>query len=273
MKKRSLNTFKISLLGALLCLSSLTTLAQELTPDEIRAQRDGHGDFKPEDFKPHMVDHPFAGCPLNSSCTQELGAQREKFTQFLKRSEAESTARFNRFIKDNPINVPIFIKGTAQAQYNDKNFIIWDSPCAGHAQVGQNIYLAEAMIKNMKELQSFPHAQTGLILVENEGRIESYQVPRDHTPRYAKGQALVFLHEEGGRYYNLSYHLDGTIKNEKTRSGILGPEAIQCSALLEVHYQSLSLDSKAPFGHYICRSLYNTQNKKRQNTLIAWSCK
>lgn len=273
MKKRPLDNFRFALLVALLGLTPALLKAQELTPDEIRAQRDAHPDFKAEDFKPHMVDHPFAGCPLNSSCTQELGSKREKFTQFLKRSEAEGPARFNRFIKENPIAVPIFIKGTARTQYNDENFIIWDSPCAGHQQVGQNIYLAEAMIRNMQELKSSPQAQAGLILLENAGQIESYQVPRDHAPRYAKGQALVFLHEEGGRYYNLSYHLDGTIKNEKTISGVQSPQVIQCPALLEVHYQSMASESKAPFGHYICRSLYNTQSKKRQNILVAWSCK
>lgn len=244
------------------------------TADQIRAQREGHANFKAEDFKPHMVNHPFAGCPLNSSCTQDLGQKRESFSQLLKSSDQQIQKNLSAFIKKSPVPIPIFVRGSNKEAFNDKNFIIWDSACEAHQQIGHNIYIGEALIQNMKELSKFPQALPGLILVERtNGKIQSYDVPRDHIPRYIDGLDLIFLHEEDGRYYNLAYSQEGEIRSVNSANNIPSPEAVNCPPTLLVHYQNLSSDRKDGFSHSLCRALTDKKTKQKVNVFIAWSCK
>lgn len=219
-----------------------------------------------------MVDHLHQGCPVNSSCTKELGKSRELFVSTLKAGGA-----LDKVIKKSGAPIPIFVatkQNDPNANYNDPNFIIWDSPCENHHMIGESVYLAEAIVKNLDELNSLPKARAGLILVESpKGEITSFNTPRDHAPRYIQNNRLVFLFEEVGNYYSLSLDKNGSIASEKLNSELPSPEHSECSKSLTDFYNQIPNERKIAFGHHFCRSLYNSKTKKRELALLAWSCK
>lgn len=267
-----------------LCALTLThgpVLALEPTPtpapDEVRAAREQHLGFKPEDFMPHMVDHPHQGCPVNSSCTKELGAKREKFVSTLKVLAERSPKSLSKVIKESGAPIPIFVatkQNDPKENYNDSNFIIWDSPCDNHRQIGESVYLAEAIIKDFSDLGPFAQARAGLILVAPPtGAITLYNTPRDHAPRYIDKNGLVFLFEEVGHYYTLAVNSKGIIRSTPIQSNYPAPENVACSEELLKRYEQIPPERKVAFSHHFCRSIYNRQTKKRELALLAWSCK
>lgn len=264
-----------------LTLTNSSLLAMDPTPtpapDEIRAAREQHLDFKPEDFMPHMVDHPHQGCPVNSSCTKELGAKREKFVSTLKAAGEHKARPLSKVIKKSGAPIPVFVatkQNNPNANYNDSSFIIWDSPCENHRQIGESVYLAEAILKNFSDLKTLPQARAGLILLEStKGPITQYDAPRDHAPRYIDKNALVFLFEEAGHYYTLSVNSKGAIHSISPLSDYPSPENAPCSKALLAQFEQIPPERKVAFAHHFCRSVYNTQTKKRELALLAWSCK
>ncbi len=274
------HTKTLYFMGLLLSVP-LVVKSQELVPtptaDEIRAARDQHADFKPEDFQPHMVDHPHQGCPVNSSCTQALGAARESFVSVLKSTSDKSAKALGRVITTTGVPMPVFVataSATHTTNYNNPNFIIWDSPCENHRMTHESVYPAEAIVKSMRDLKSLKEARPGLILVmPAKGSIKSFDTPRDHTPRYMDNDKLYFLLEEVGNYYGLAVTSKGDISAVDLSSDYPAPDHVSCPSELTSVYDQLPQDRRVAFSHYFCRSIYNTKTKLRELALLAWSCK
>jgi hypothetical protein len=231
-------------------------------------------ELKESNFKPHMIDHIYEGCPTNSSCLKEAGSRYqawiEKLNRYSKRPNGWKSLEEYRKKHGIPLEV-----WTLENGLNNKELIHWDSPCTHHNQKGQRkIMIGLGLGKSFGELikKNKKSILVRRALLENHhGESISYLIPRGETPLYISNKELIYIKSVEGNYFGLSVGSKGKVKIVPVTEPPKYPKTITCPPPLLQDFGDLSKDQKIYQGAY-CQMLYNTTQNKYETMVFGWSC-
>ena len=233
-------------------------------------------ELKIEQFKPHMLDHPFEGCPANSGCTEKLGLLNKKWSELLKKSikGKNLSKKLISFTKTNGVPIPLWL--TEDASTKD-NLIIWDSPCKNHNLENQksikmgmiftkSLNDLSSLIKEKKVLPRFLNVYQG----ENKKPIE-LQTIRGETPLYFNGSKIIYQLGSEGLYYGLGLNPKGKLKIVTPVTPQEFPSSTPCPKSMEDSLKKKTIATNLYSGFY-CQKIWNIKTKKFEIIQIGWSC-
>lgn len=231
--------------------------------------------FSEKDFKPHMIDHYFEGCPTNSKCSPEVGKKRNTWVKFIKSisndSDLVKSKKMKKFIKNHGVPLGVFANNDSE---KDNSLILWDSPCKIHnKKEEENIYLGEVVVRNFLEAKRdkvgvyIPHAH----LMKNEKEIQMYMVPRGENPSHLEGDKLIYIKEEDGHYYSIKVDPKGVIELSPPLITSHNARSIRCPKEL-IHSFIKNIHVKNLYQDVYCKELWNSETKKYRPMIFGLSC-
>lgn len=218
----------------------------------------------------NKYDHEFDGCPLNSSCQQELGFKRKNWQKLLEafKSKKESSEA-DIFLNQN--GIPIKMWALKKGEHS-KDLIFWDSPCKSHRIEGEEIYPAEIFSKNLELLK--PREDIVIpngFLFTSEGNIISFNLLRDEYPSFIKDQDLYYNLFEEGFYYGLKVSQKGELKMVAPEFPLETSQDVACpDSLLNTFEKTNTI--KNLYTSAICRAVWNISKKKFETLILGLSC-
>ncbi len=227
-------------------------------------------------FKPHMLDHVYQGCPTNSSCPPRTGKRYKKWVDLLKQSKIKNTKHWttiNRFRQKQgiPLEIWSFPKGE-----KTEGLIHWDSHCQNHNQEGKKIQIALALAKDFKEVRKLEKNSQKIhiprsLLLESSGKIKVYMVPRGIGPLYLNGKSLMYTKETEGVYYGLRIGPRGELSIVDPAVPRHYPKSVDCPDKLVKKFSHHSPPKELYTGVY-CQSFWNQKTNIYQTMIFGWSC-
>lgn len=208
-------------------------------------------------FLPHMVDHPFVGCPENSRCNEELGKRFLTWKNLLKKGPP--LEQLTAFAQEQGIPLKVYIPHLL-----DGPFISWDSELPIHRlRFDKALYF----FKKQSGLKEVEGLKLALALSKQGEVIRHYFIPRDEKPLAKSGKYLIFLIEEEGNYFSLQIDDEGGFSLiERMKKNKNFPQHIPCPEDLLTHARSLK-HGPTPLHQYSCESLWDEEKNQRQSIL------
>lgn len=216
----------------------------------------------------------FEGCPENSFCKKETGANRKKWLDQLKDFSKGnlSEQKLNAFIQSE-YGVPVSGWAMEEASLLP-NILMWDSPCKQHKGPAGKYYIMEVFKKNLSpnELKENPTLIfSRAILKDKEKDPVSLVVPRGDAPLFIKDGSLFFLREEEGMFYGLLVDKDGKIKVTKNEPVQEAPKEVTCPKDMVVQFQRQAPALNFYQGQF-CKDIWDKNEKTYKTVLLGWSC-
>ena len=226
-------------------------------------------------FKPHMLDHVHEGCPANSSCLPQTGKRYKKWVDLLKRklSSDKRLQMLNNFRRKSGIPLEIWSFPTAEGS---EGLIHWDSRCSNHNKDGKKIQISLSLAQDFKELKKLEKESSKIyitrsFLLEKEGTIVEYMIPRESTPLYLEGQHLIYTRETEGHYYGLSIAPDGSVQVLPVKGGARDAKTVDCPAKLVQRFAAADAPAEL-YREAYCKAFWNQKSKMYQTMIFGWSC-
>jgi hypothetical protein len=229
-------------------------------------------------FRPHMLDHPFKGCPTNSLCSETMGSKRKGWLKAI-RSPKPSVA--NTFLKTHGMPVKIWSRDKV---LKDPALITWDSFCSKHnpkpsseglINTDQKIYISEIFAKNLSSIEKLYKEDSQIMMnrlyLLDKKKVVSYLIPRSEAPLFIDNKDLYFTIEEEGSYFGLTISPSGSLKVIATSLPKNFPDEIKCPEALSKAFQA-GITNKELYEGYFCKALWDRSKKAYTTVAIGWSC-
>lgn len=230
-------------------------------------------------FKPHMLDHPYKGCPTNSLCAKKMGELRSKWLKVLSKNKPSA---LDKFRKKNGIPVNIWTRDTV---LKHPNLIIWDSFCKKHnpkpnteglINTEEKIYIAQVWAKNFDDIKkSFKEGNEVLVnrayVLDESKKVTTYRIPRAEAPLFISDGKMYFTVEEEGNYFGLWVDSRGNIKIDQTYLPKSFPDEVKCPEILSKAFQA-GIRNQKLFEGFFCKAIWNQSTKKFNTVALGWSC-
>lgn len=216
----------------------------------------------------------FEGCPENSYCKKETGANRKKWLEQLKDFYKGniSEQKLNAFVLAET-GVPL--SGWAMEEASlQPNILMWDSPCKQHKNPAGKYYIMEAFRKNLSanEIKENPTLVYSRALLIEKGKAPSVVVvPRGDAPLFMKDGSLYFLREEEGLFYGLLVDKEGKIRIVKNETSPNLPKEVACSHEMIAQFQRLAPGPNFYQGQF-CKEIWDKTEKNYKTLMLGWSC-
>lgn len=231
-------------------------------------------------FRAHMLDHPFVGCPTNSLCNKEMGQRRSKWLKALKGPKAH--IMIEKFRKKNGFPINIWTRDKV-IKHND--LIVWDSFCPKHKpkptadgviNTEQKIYIAQAWYKDFNQIKKSLKEEKEIILnqaylLDSKGKVTTYTIPRAEAPLFIKDKNLYFTMEEEGSYYGMWISSNGRMKLGKTFLPKNFPNEVKCPEALSKSFKD-GIKNQNLYQGFFCKTIWNQSVKKYNTIALGWSC-
>lgn len=216
----------------------------------------------------------FDGCPENSYCKKETGANRKKWLDELKLfSKGKITEqKMNAFVQSE-YGIPLSGWALEEASLQP-NILMWDSPCKQHKNPANKYYIMEVFKKSLSpnELKESPSLLFSWAIIKTAGKeLETMVVPRGDAPLFMKDGNLYFLREEEGLYYGLLINKEGKLKITRSESTPNSPKEVACDKEMVDLFLRLSPSPNFYQGQY-CKEIWDKSNKVYKTMLLGWSC-
>ena len=237
-----------------------------------------------KNFKPHMLNHSYEGCPTNSRCTQKVGQHFKRWLAILKQEtqnlsnkktylEGKTWPRLDKFRKKYGIPLEVW---SFPSKKNPDNLIYWDSPCEYHNKKDQKVMVSLALAKDLRELQKLEKKNHKImlarsLLLEPSGKTREYLVPRGMGPLYLDGESLVYTKENQGLYYGIRIKHIGKISVTIPALPQQYPKTVSCPDPLVKKFAHIFPSKKIYQGVY-CQNLWNNKSNRYQTMIFGWSC-
>lgn len=229
-------------------------------------------------FRPHMLDHPFKGCPTNSLCSKEMGSRRMKWLKAIRSPKPQVAEAFRK-----AYGMPLKI-WTRDKVLKDPALITWDSFCSKHnpkpsseglINTDQKIYISEIFAKNLSHVgplykEPSQIMMNRLYLLEDK-KVVSYLIPRSEAPLFIDKKKLYFTIEEEGSYFGLTISPSGSLKVIATSLPKNFPDEIKCPEALAKAFQE-GIKNQKLYEGYFCKALWDRSKKTYTTMAIGWSC-
>lgn len=229
-------------------------------------------------FQPHMLDHPFKGCPTNSLCSQNMGAKREKWLKALRSPKAATAENFRK-----QFGMPIKI-WTRDTVLKDPSMITWDSFCAKHnpkpsseglINTDEKIYITEVFSKDLNKIGSIykegPQVLLNRLYLLDGKKVIPYLIPRSEAPLFIEKNHLYFTVEEEGSYFGLWISPKGTLRISETFLPKNFPDEVKCPEPLAKAFQA-GIKNQNLYQGYFCKAIWNRTKKAYSTMALGWSC-
>ncbi len=231
-------------------------------------------------FKAHMLDHPFEGCPTNSLCVKEMGNLRKSWLKTL--SKKNPYKGIERFRKKNGMPLKIW---TRDKVLKEPTLIMWDSFCPKHnpkpsseglINTEEKIYIAEAWYKNFGTvLKSFKEGDQILVnrayVLEKDKSVTTYIIPRAEAPLFISDKKLYFTIEEEGHYFGLWISPNGKLRADQTYLPKNFPTEKKCPEELSKAF-SAGIKNPKLYQGFFCKAIWDQSSKKFKTIALGWSC-
>lgn len=220
------------------------------------------------EFKPHMINHPFEGCPAGSRCTKETGARRKVWEDLLK-VKTNRLKKLEQYRQKVGLPLPMW---SLPLEPLAQDVVQWNSPCANHNTETQKIFLAEMTAPNFKSLMKQKHLiiRKSLVTTSDKSLLE-FPAIRDEAPLYISKNNLVYMLDYEGEYYGLSISSKGDVVFIDPQTPPRFPENITCPPQMLEAFQKLP----APKGLYLgasCKAVWDLEAKAFRTMIQGWSC-
>tara|TARA_R110000868_G_scaffold64597_2_gene194046 strand:+ start:19308 stop:20066 length:759 start_codon:yes stop_codon:yes gene_type:complete len=247
-------------LAKILCFSLLLpniSFAQDTGTEPI--------DEVPE-FKLHMIDHPFEGCPGGSKCTEATGKMRKAWYDTLKLKKLSRSSDFQQ-----KLGIPMAMWSQPVSPIT-RGLALWDSPCSHHNIENTKIFLAEVMTTNFNKLAQQKNLLIGkAVLRRSAAEFIQYPIPRAEAPIYIRNNKMVYSADIDGEYYYYSIASDGSIAILSGEKPVRFPENIQCSEDMIQAFKKISYPENL-FKGTSCKSIWDMDAKAFKSIVYGWSC-
>ncbi len=216
----------------------------------------------------------FEGCPENSYCKKETGANRKKWLDQLKEFSKGriNELKINAFIQSE-FGVPVSGWAMEEASLLP-NILMWDSPCKQHKNPASKYYIMEVFRKNLNanELKEIPTLIFSRALLKENGK-EPYPivVPRGDAPLFMRDGSLYFLREEEGMFYGLLIDKEGRIKIVKNETSPNNPKEVTCPREMVTQFLRMAPSPNFYTGQF-CKEIWDKNDKAYKTLLLGWSC-
>lgn len=229
------------------------------------------------------LEHENSGCPINSECSKTMGKLRKKWLMYLKKYDAhpKRESKIEAFRKNYGIPVDFWTTADSSSVFSP---ILWDSPCPHHKPKGKiPLMQGQAFVKDGKkgkvkivvdekkghEISDTKLLQFDPIVVEENGKLLTFNVPSGDIPLSKRGKYLNILKDYQGHYVNLQIGVEGDWRIRKLPTSP-GSDSSQCSDKL-VEFAQKNYP-KSIYQSYYCREIYELKQKKYVKALIPWTC-
>jgi len=216
----------------------------------------------------------FEGCPENSYCKKETGANRKKWLDQLKAfSKGDiSEQKINLFIQSE-FGVPV--PGWAMEEASLlPNILMWDSPCKQHKNPANKYYIMENFRKNLNanELREIPTLVFSRALIKENGK-DAFPivVPRGDAPLFLKDGSLYFLREDEGMFYGLLIDKEGKLKIVKNETSPNLPKEVTCPKEMVTQFLRMAPSPSFYTGQF-CKEIWDKTDRTYKTLLLGWSC-
>lgn len=225
--------------------------------------------FALTEFKPHMIDHEFVGCPTNAKCTKKTGLIRQHWIEISKSKKKNKLKKLKSFSKS--FGVPLSVWGLNEAEKNQK-YMIWDSPCKNHnLEEKPKISLIDVFSKNLSEVKSNSDVIVPKGLVLNNDKVEEIDLMRSDAPILLSKDSIFYVREVEGTYYTIAIHRNGKVTLIETPKVKHYPSEVACPEKLKEKFDStVKLDNL--YLGYFCKNIWNISTNSYQTMAIGWSC-
>jgi hypothetical protein len=214
---------------------------------------------------PNDYDHEFKGCPLNSTCSKELGEARNEMIKLI---EGEAFAALNTLKSKAGVLVQVWLR----PEVKSSQYISWDSACPDHVKE-RKFQLALAPIKTLTPINEAEKKEIfyPYIYLEEEGTYRRIIVPRNSQPIFISGKNLYFAEELEGKYYGLKLNFNGNFEIVETPHIIERSRYVDCPASLKDITKDEALP-QSPYNQFYCKEIWNRELKKFQKVIFPYSC-
>ncbi len=229
-------------------------------------------------FQPHMLDHPFKGCPTNSLCKEQMGSLRQRW---LKAIRSPKPAVAEAFRKKQGMPIKIWTRDTL---LRHPSLITWDSFCPKHnpkpsseglINTDEKIYISEVFSTDLsligKTYKEGPQVLLNRLYLLEDKKVVTYLIPRAEAPLFIENKKLYFTIEEEGSYFGLEVARDGKLGITATSLPKNFPDEIKCPEALAKAFQKGIINQKLYQG-FFCKALWDRTKKKYATMAIGWSC-
>ncbi|MBH47035.1 MAG: hypothetical protein CME71_02565 [Halobacteriovorax sp.] len=218
------------------------------------------------EFKLHMIDHPFEGCPGGSKCTEETGKHRKAWHDTLKTKRLSRSIDFHQ-----KFGVPMAMWSQPVSPVT-KGLALWDSPCSHHNLENSKIFLAEVMTTNFEKLAQQRNLLIGkAVLRKSSTEFIQYPIPRAEAPIYLKSNKMIYSADLDGEYYFYSIAADGSVEIVKGEKPARFPENIQCTEDMVQAFKKIPYPENL-FKGASCKSIWDMDSKSFKSIVYGWSC-
>jgi hypothetical protein len=135
----------------------------------------------------------FDGCPENSFCKKETGANRKKWLEQLKyfTKGQLSEQKLNAFVQSE-FGVPVSSWAQEEASLQP-NILMWDSPCKQHKISTNKYYISEFFRKNLNanDLKSIPTVSFSRAIMMDSNKNPYSFVRNYHIYSWERNQSVV----------------------------------------------------------------------------------
>ncbi len=214
----------------------------------------------PDDF-----DHEHKGCPMNTTCTKELGDFRNEIKRLVK---AKNFLELNRLKSKVGFLFPLWLKPNVKSTRS----ISWDSACPHH-QKERKYQLALVPLMNFGTLSAsdaeeifFPY-----MYLEENSLYTRYQTLRSSLPIFLDGSDFYYAEEIDGNYYGIKVSKNGSYEVIPSPEIIEPSRYVECPQNLQEITKEEKLES-SPYTQFYCKEIWNKKTKKFQRVIMPYSC-
>ena len=150
-----------------------------------------------------LTEHKFKGCPLNTSCTKELGLLAQKM------KNTKSAKSLERVRKKQGLLISVWLR----PKVSDESVISWDSPCPSHKKdLAYQRALVPLKSLTKKSRESHPNIFFHYFFLQDKASYQKIFIPRGNYPIYIKNKNLYLVEHIDGSYYGLRLSSKGLLK-------------------------------------------------------------
>lgn len=205
-----------------------------------------------------------AGCPINTSCNEELGYKRSEWNKLI--SEQKYNKRIKTFIKKQGIPFNYF---TNTSKANPKA-ITWDSHCPNHNKENHKVSIAQSFIDNLNSLPKEAIQAQFYVLEKKSNKLKAYSYSQGSFPSFITDKYTYSNIELDGNYYALKVYLNGKLNVEAPEYFDKFPKTIKCSEQLNQLIQKQDIPEL--YSHFYCRQIWNSKVKSYQSAVFGKTC-
>lgn len=220
------------------------------------------------EFKPHMINHKFLGCPTNSYCKEELGTTRQKWKNALIGTEKERIKNLNKVKAKHGAPTSVFVTSDDPLK---EDHILWDSPCERHKKSSPRIYIGETFYTKFPNNKDIKNVFLPFILIDVNGKYQKFTLPREDFPLFYENNAIFVNREEDANYYGVQIKSDGNYQIIAPIITELIPKKTDCDLELISNYKS-QIKNDAIYTTYECRKIWDRKNEKFLNYIAGHTC-